>query len=77
MTPFNKMRPTTSRGYVPYHVLIKNVPNCLVAFLDFCFRKTIKTSKFLEFSLPLGDPLVATFNETRAFQENMSLNLIK
>ena len=45
--------------------LIKNIWNFLVTLLQFCFRKSTYKSKFSVF-LPLRDPLVATFDTTRA-----------
>ena len=42
--------------------LIKNISNFLVALLRFCFRRQPKNLSFL----PLIDPLMASFNETRA-----------
>ena len=69
MATFNETRAPTSGKYVADPgiadaKLIKNISNCLVALLDFCFRKTTLKSKISEFLLPLGHTFEPTFSET-------------
>ena len=63
MAAFNKRRAPTSRKYI---CEIINVSDFLVALLRFGFRKQPKSLNFNSFFLALIDPLLATFNETRA-----------
>ena len=45
--------------------LIKNISNFLVVLLRFCFRRTTWKAQFSGVFLPLRNPFVASFNETR------------
>ena len=68
---FNKMRAPTSKNYVAEQgIVIPNWSKTLQAFLwhssIFALEKQPKNLNYSEFLLPLRDPLVATFHETRS-----------
>ena len=70
MAIFNETRAPTSRKYVAEQVIL--MPNWLKVFQTFLWQFSVfaleKQPEKLNFQtfLPLTEPLVATFNETRA-----------